>query len=79
MANVSVLVSVSSDYIEQIPALIKELESAGMTDIQPMEAVGIIAGRLEENRLEDLSTIEGVARVEPSQEFQLPSPDSSIQ
>jgi hypothetical protein len=79
MANVSLLVSVSEDYLSRMPEIVQTLASIGMTNIQSMEAVGVITGSLDDSKVSDLSDIEGVAQVKPSQEIQIPPPDSEIQ
>lgn len=79
MASVDLLVSVSSDYLNRMPELVEKLQCAGMTNIQSMEAVGVITGSLDEDNVADLSDIEGVEQVERSQQSQIAPPDSPIQ
>lgn len=77
MVKVSLLVSISEEYLDQMPAIVKKLQAIGMTNIESMDAVGIITGSLEDNIVADLKSIEGVAQVELSQERQLPPCDST--
>jgi hypothetical protein len=79
MASVNVLVSVSSDYLNRMPELVEKLQCVGMTNIQSMEAVGVITGSLDEDNVADLCSIEGVEQVERSQQSQIAPPDSPIQ
>ena len=79
MASVNVLVSVSSDYLNRMPELVEKLQCAGMTNIQSMEAVGVITGSLDEDTVTDLCSIEVVEQVERSQQSQIVPPDSPIQ
>jgi hypothetical protein len=59
--------------------IVEKLECAGMTNIQSMDAVGVITGSLDEDNVADLCSIEGVEQVERSQQSQIAPPDSSIQ
>lgn len=77
MAKLSLLVSVSEEYLDQMPAIVKKLQAIGMTNIESMDAVGIITGLLEENKKADVHCIEGVAQVELSEERQVPPTDST--
>lgn len=79
MANVNLLVSVSQDYLDRMPDIVQNLQSLGMTNIKSMEAVGVITGSLDENKVADVSRVEGVAQVEPERKVQIPPPDSAIQ
>jgi hypothetical protein len=62
-----------------MPELVEKLQSAGMTNIQSMAAVGVITGSLDENNVAGISNIEGVEQVERSQQSQIAPPDSPIQ
>lgn len=79
MVAVSVLVSVSQDYLDHMPDVVQKLASAGMTDIQSLETVGVITGSLDDSKIAEISSIEGVVQIERSQETQIPPPDADIQ
>ncbi len=79
MTTVSLLVSVTEEYLDRMPEIVQTLESIGMTNIQSMEAVGVITGSLDDSKVSDVSDIEGVAQVKPSREIQILPPDSEIQ
>lgn len=79
MATVKLLVSVSEDYLNRMSEIVQTLESIGMTNIQSMEAVGVITGSLDDSKVSDLSSVEGVAQVKPSREIQISPPDSELQ
>ncbi|EDX76548.1 hypothetical protein MC7420_4804 [Coleofasciculus chthonoplastes PCC 7420] len=79
MANVDLLISVSSDYINRIPDIVEKLRSMGMINIQSMEAIGVITGLFDEEKLADIAAIEGVTQVERSQKLQISPPESPIQ
>lgn len=72
MKTVDILISVSDEYLEQIPALVEKLTAAGLTNIQTMAAVGIITGALAEAKLAEVAQMAGVAQVQRAQAYQLP-------
>jgi hypothetical protein len=77
VSTVDVIISVRDDYLDQMPALVKQLEAAGLLNIQSLDAVGIITGSLVEAKLADLARMQGIAQVQRSQEYRLPPPDIS--
>lgn len=79
MAQVQLLMSVTDCYLNRIPELVQKLQDCGMTNIKPMEAIGAIAGSIDEARIADIARIEGIDRVERSQDINLVPPDSPIQ
>lgn len=79
MANVDLLVSVHKDYLSQMPDVVQKLEFAGMNSIQSLETVGIITGSLDDSKIAEISSIEGVAQVEQSQKTQIPPSDAEVQ
>jgi len=79
MTQVDVVLSVTDCYLKRIPELVQKLQDHGMTNIKTMEAIGAIAGSIDEAQIADIAKIEGVDQVERSQEISLPPPDSPIQ
>lgn len=79
MTIVNLLVSVSQDYLNQMSDVVQNLRSAGMTDIQSLDAIGVVTGSLDDSKIADISNIEGIAQVERSQKAQIQSPNSDIE
>jgi hypothetical protein len=79
MSRVSVSLSVSDDRIDQFPDVVDRARAAGLDVWQELDLIGVVSGTIEEERLEELRRIPGVAAVEPEREFQIPPPDSEIQ
>lgn len=79
MSKVNLLISINDDYMERIPEVIQNLQSAGLNVEQSMEQLGIITGSCDQEKVDALSHVKGVSNVEPSREYQLPPPDSDIQ
>jgi hypothetical protein len=79
MARISVSLSVSDDRIDQFPEVVDRAREAGLDVWQELDLIGVVSGSIDEERLEELRRIPGVAAVEPEREFQIPPPDSEIQ
>lgn len=77
MATVNLVISVRDDHLPHMPALVKQLAAAGLTNIQTLTAIGVITGAAEEAKLADLALIEGVGQVQRSQTHRLPPTDPS--
>lgn len=79
MASVNVLISVNFEAIDCRSELVENLRSVGLENINSLESIGIVTGSIEEDKITDILTVEGVTRVERSQDSQIPPPDSPIQ
>jgi hypothetical protein len=79
MASVDVLISVNFEAIDCQSEFLENLRSVGLENINSLESIGIITGSVEEDKITDILTVEGVTRVERSQDSQIPPPDSPIQ
>lgn len=77
--QVEIVVSVDAEHGSNVARVADGLRAAGMSVAQTLEEVGVVTGSAPESRLPDLQQVEGVAAVERSTGFQLPSPDSPIQ
>ncbi|MEZ4713423.1 MAG: hypothetical protein R3A44_39920 [Caldilineaceae bacterium] len=77
MKTVDLLITISDEFLVQIPALVEKLMEMGLTDIQVMSAVGIITGVLDEAKMADVAQMPGVAQVQRTQTYQLPPADTT--
>lgn len=76
MRRLSVVVSVDPDrWAEALPSL----RSAGLEVDSEMEAVGVVSGVVDEDRLGGLDAVNGVEAVEENRTYQLPPPSSPLQ
>lgn len=73
------LVMVAESHQDKLKAVKKSLQSAGMSGISVLAETGVITGEIEPEKQSQLEAIPGVKYVEPSQSYQLPSPDAEIQ
>ena len=79
MAIENVNVSVTDDYLDRFPEVVKAAKKAGLKVEQEMETLGIVSGCIDAAKVDDLSRVRGVAAVERARTIQLPPPDSEIQ
>ena len=79
MSRISLSVLIADDHLDRVPEVVRRLRDAGLSVDTVMDAIGTISGSIEASDVAKLSRIDGVASVEPSREYQLPPPDSSIQ
>jgi hypothetical protein len=69
-----VTVTVSDDHLGRIEEVADELRARGMTVDQVLATVGVISGRLPDDRMTTLDAVDGVAAVEQSRTVHGPPP-----
>ncbi|CAN5777142.1 hypothetical protein BH18ACT7_BH18ACT7_14180 [soil metagenome] len=74
-----ITVSVDDEHVERIDEVVDRLRAAGMRVEQVLRPIGLVTGSVETPDRERLSTLAGVAAVEPQRRMQLPPPDADIQ
>jgi hypothetical protein len=74
-----VTVTVADSHREDIDAVARALELAGMQVEQILPVLGIITGSVAEEQIAALEAVEGVAAIERQTNFQLPPPDAEVQ
>lgn len=75
----TVIVTVSDEACENLPAVKERLEEAGLAVEETLEFLGQIVGKWAPKELGPLLEIEGVTDVSESKEIQLAPPGSLIQ
>jgi len=78
-ARAEVTISVDDDYLADFRGVAERLREAGLSIEDLLEELGVITGRIDESKAQELEGIEGVAHVERSRDYQLAPPDSEIQ
>ncbi|HEY7591983.1 MAG TPA: hypothetical protein VH969_02410 [Actinophytocola sp.] len=76
---VPVLVSVADDRLGDLSVVVDGLRDAGLRVGEVLAAAGVVTGTVDSDRISTLSTVPGVADVEPQQSFGLAPPDSPVQ
>ena len=79
MAVENVNVSVTDDYLDRFSEVVQRAKRAGLQVEQQLEAVGVVSGTIDSEKLGDLDRVEGVAAVERSREVRIAPPDSKVQ
>jgi methylmalonyl-CoA mutase cobalamin-binding subunit len=74
-----VIVSVSDEHLGHIRDVVDALRKAGLDVKEVLEGTGTITGAAASDDWRGLSTVSGVASVEPAGSYQIPPPDSDVQ
>lgn len=78
MPKTSVLVRLAKADRERIDTVAADLEKRGLEISQKLATTGIIAGKVESSKMEELRDVQGVAQVRQEGRFQLPPTDEDI-
>ena len=73
MAREQVVISVADDQVDDMGPVVEALRRAGLSVSEVLDSVGVVTGTVDGDALAGLSTVPGVAEVERSREFQLPT------
>jgi hypothetical protein len=79
VAEEQVVISVADDQVGDMASVVDALRHAGLRVTEVLHSVGVVTGTVDGDALGSLSTVPGVAEVEPSRVFELPPPDSPVQ
>ncbi len=79
MSKINLSILVNDDHLAEILEVAQRLQSAGLEVEQVMDAIGVISGSCEAQKVDSLSQVKGVAKVEAQQSYQLAPPDSEVQ
>ena len=74
-----IVVAIEGEHLERLGAVAEELRSAGMEVGAVMDELGVVSGSVEQEKIERLSAVKGVASVEAAREVHIPPPDSPVQ
>ena len=79
MPRVNITLSIPDEHLPNYRELVKQLKQAGLQVDQEMEALGIVTGSVDAEKIDHLKRIKGIGNIEQSREYQLPPPDSDVQ
>lgn len=79
MSKVSVSVSISDDQIDRFSEVVDQARAAGLEVWQELDLIGVVSGSIDEERMDELRGLPGVAAVEPERDFEIAPPESEIQ
>ena len=73
------LVTIDDASHARMDEVVRRLKAAGLSNVRPMESIGIVSGQAPEAKIAAIRKVRGVRAVEESAWIQLPPPDSPIQ
>jgi hypothetical protein len=79
MAKTQVNISVEDNYLDRIDDVLRRLQKAGLGSSRQMKDIGVITGSVEQDQVEALRRVPGVASVEQSRQISIPEPSSDVQ
>jgi hypothetical protein len=79
MAVQKVNVSVDQSKLDRFADVVAEIRRAGMKVEQELDAIGVVTGSIDSDKIDQLRKVAGVAAVEPEHTFQIPDRRSRIQ
>jgi hypothetical protein len=79
MAKVNLSVSIKDEHLPRFTELVDRIRKAGLEVDQELKSLGVVTGRIESDKVQDLRNLSEVANVEESHTFQIPSPESKVQ
>jgi hypothetical protein len=79
MARQRVTISVDEAHRDRLTEVLERCKQTGFEVDQQLEGIGVVTGSIDNDRVDELRGLPGVAAVEPEHTYQLPDPDSPIQ
>jgi hypothetical protein len=76
---VAVSVSVDDEYLDRFDDVVARCKKAGLKVDQRLDAIGILTGTIDSERLDALRRLAGVASVEGERHISIAPPESDIQ
>lgn len=73
------LVTLDDAHVDKAGDVVASLKKAGLTDVEHLEAIGIVKGQAPPSKVEALRKVRGVKAVEEDAWMQLPAPDDPVQ
>jgi hypothetical protein len=79
MAKIRLSLSVNDSHLKQLGKVAKAAKKAGMKVEQQLDALGVLTGSIDADKVDRLRGIEGVSSVEQDREVGIPTPGSPVQ
>ena len=79
MSKLNLTVSIADQQADHFNEWVDEVKRSGFEVEQELKSLGVVTGKMDEEKVERLKKVKGVAHVEESRSFQLPPPDSDVQ
>ncbi len=79
MGKVNLTVSIADQELPHFRELVARIKSLGLEVDQELESVGVVTGAIDQEKIQDLKKLKGVANVEESRTFRIAPPESEVQ
>jgi hypothetical protein len=79
VADEQVTISVDDAHRDRFAEVVQASERAGLQVEQQLEGIGVIVGRIERGKRQQLEQVAGVAAVEGARRIQIAPPESEVQ
>ena len=79
MSDEQVTISVDDAHLDRFAEVVRRTERQGLKVEQQLEAIGVIVGRIDPAKRQQLEQVPGVSSVEQARRVQIPPPESEIQ
>lgn len=77
--QIDVVVTLEDVHRDNIEAVARRLEAAGLSAAKALKSAGIITGSVAHGKLEGIKSVEGVRAVEAAGGVQIAPPDAPVQ
>ncbi len=79
VSRVSVSIAVQEDHMGRFTEVVKAVEKAGLKTESAFGSIGVVKGLMDDDKVEELRRVPGVANVEKSRRYQIRPPRDDVQ
>jgi hypothetical protein len=79
MGKVNLTVSIADQELPHFREVVAHIKRLGLEVDQELESVGVVTGAIDQEKIQAVKKLKGVAHVEESRKFQIPPPESDVQ
>lgn len=79
MTQIKLSVLVEDSFLSKFDEIVEKIKAAGMNVEYALRITGIITGEADEQKINQLNNIAGIAKIEEQRPYQIVPPDSDIQ
>lgn len=79
MSKLNISVTVVDDQLSRLSEIASACEKAGMTVTGTLDAIGVLTGTIDADKLDVLRRVPGIGQVEQSREIYVAPPEHDVQ
>jgi hypothetical protein len=79
MAKTRVNISIEDGYLDRMDEVVRRLQKAGLASSKQMKDIGVVTGSVDQDHLDRIRRVAGVAHVEQSRQVSIPEPSKDVQ